>query len=146
MSLEELISLERIEYYDRSRIKETYSVYKLTLSKLFNEVLDEVERSILPILDMKILLYTLEYVPFTIEVKGLHILEGLNECMKLQLYAKSSQWSCKAIGNELKKLYRLIAYDYLIEGSLIVYHDYKIEWDLSVFILPPSKIINLSES
>lgn len=138
MSLEELISLERFENYKKSRIKETYSVYELKLSSLFVEVVDEVEKYILPILDIYILLYCLKFVPFTDEAKGLEILEALKECMNYELYGKSSQWSCKKIANELQKLCGLIAYDYLIEGSLIVYHDYKIERDLGVFILPPS--------
>ena len=138
MSLEELISIERIENYKKSRIKETYSVYELNLSRLFVEVVDEVEKDNLPILDMYILLYSLKFVPFTDEAKGLEIFEALKGCMNYELYGKSSQWSCKKIAHELEKLCGLIAYDYLIEGSLIVYYDYDIEWDLSVFILPPS--------
>lgn len=138
MSLEELISIERIENYKKSRIKETYSVYELNLSRLFVEVVDEVEKDILPILDMYILLYSLKFVPFTDEAKGLEIFEALREYMDNALYGKSSQWSCKKIAHALERLCGLIAYDYLIEGSLIVYYDYKIEWDLSVFILPPS--------
>ena len=133
MSLEELISLERIENYEKSRIKETYLVYELNLSRLFVEVVDEVKKDILPILDMY-----MKFVPFTDEAKGLEIFEALKGCMNYELYGKSSQWSCKKIAHELEKLCGLIAYDYHIEGSLIVYYDYDIEWDLSVFILPPS--------
>ncbi|MFX0030536.1 MAG: hypothetical protein ACFE8B_15095 [Candidatus Hermodarchaeota archaeon] len=32
----------------------------------------------------------------------------------------------------------MIGYEYFIEGSLIVYHNYEIEWGLSVSISPPS--------
>ena len=52
MSLEELISIERIENYKKSRIKETYSVDELKLSRLFVEVVDEVEKNILPVIDI----------------------------------------------------------------------------------------------
>ena len=138
MSLEELISLEGIENYEKSRIKETHSVDELKLSRLFVEVVDEVEKNILPVIDIYILLYSLKFIPFTDEVKGLEILEVLKGCVNYDLSGKSLQWSCKKIANELEKLCGLIVYDYLIEGSLIVYHDYKIEWDLGVFILPPS--------
>ncbi|MFX1531266.1 MAG: hypothetical protein ACFFBC_09145 [Promethearchaeota archaeon] len=138
MSLEELISIERIENYRKSRIKETYSVDELNLSSLFIEVVDKVEKSNLPLLDMHILLYSLKFIPFTNEVEGLEIFETLKECMNYELHGKSSQWCCKRIAHELEKLCNLIAYDYLIEGSLIVYYNYEIEWDLSVSIIPPS--------
>lgn len=138
MSLEELVSIERIENYNKSRIKETYSVYELTLSSLFTEVVDKVEKSILPILDIHILLYSLKFIPFTNEVKGLEVFEALKECMNYELHRNSPQWCCKRINHELEKLCDLIAYDYLIEGSLIVYYDYEIEWDLSVSLIPPS--------
>jgi hypothetical protein len=137
MSLEELISIERIENYNKSRIKETYSVDELNLSNLFVEVVDKVEKNILPILNMHILLYSLKFIPFTNEVKGLEIFEALKECMNYGHHRNSSQWCCKRIVHDLEKLCELIAYDYLIEGSLIVYYDYEIEWDLSVSIIPP---------
>ena len=66
MSLDELISIERVEF-ERSRIQETYSVDNLLLSRLFEELITEVKKDILPILDMYILLQALQSVPFTDE-------------------------------------------------------------------------------
>lgn len=138
MSLEELVSLERIENFNNIRLKETYLVYNLPLSKLFVEVLDELKKDIVPILDIHILLYSLKSIPFTNEAEGLEAFEVLKACMKKVLYGSSVQGTSIQICKNLEKLCELIVYEYFIEGSLIVYHDYEIEWDLSVCISPPS--------
>jgi len=55
MSLDELISIERVEFeFERSRIQETYSVNSLLLSKLLEELITETKKDILPILDIYI--------------------------------------------------------------------------------------------
>ena len=70
MSLENLISIERVEFeVTKERIQETFVVTDLTLLKLFNEVLREAELDILPILKIKILLYALNSVPLTEELE-----------------------------------------------------------------------------
>jgi len=132
MSLDELISIERVEF-ERSRIQETYSVDNLLLSRLFEELIKEVKKDILPILDMYILLQALQSVPFTDEAKGIKITENLSKWMNEELYGKEVK--CNEIVKKLRKLNELILYDYLIEGSLTVYHDYHIDWDLEVYLL-----------
>ncbi|KKM13876.1 hypothetical protein LCGC14_1711800 [marine sediment metagenome] len=112
MSLEELISIERVE---------------LQATK---ERLKEVRKDILPLLDIEILLYALKSVPFANEVRGVQILEALNECLDYELYGKTGGWSCKTVANKIGQLKNLVLYDYLIEGSLIVYHSKNLEWDL----------------
>jgi len=132
MSLDELISIERVEF-ERSRIQETYSVDNLLLSRLFEELIKEVKKDILPILDMYVLLHALQSVPFTNEVKGIEIIEILSIWMNEELYGKEVK--CSEIAKILGELKELILYDYLIEGSLTVYHDYYIEWDIEVSLL-----------
>lgn len=66
MSLEELVSLERIETQHHHNLQETYSVLDLKLSKLFKEILKELKKGILSKLAMYILLYSLHRVPFNI--------------------------------------------------------------------------------
>jgi len=57
MSLDELISIERVEIETtKTRIQETYVIADLTLSKLFKEILREVKEDILPLLDIQIFL------------------------------------------------------------------------------------------
>ena len=135
MSLDELISIERVEFKtSKERIQETYVIADLWLSKLFKEILKEVKKDILPLLDIKILLYALKSVPFTDEVEGVNITESLNYCMLNQLYGKTPEWNCKTIGSKLKKLKNLVVYNYSIEGSLKLFYDNRIEWDLMVSI------------
>lgn len=135
-----MISIEHVEFKaTKERIQETYVITNLTLSKLLKEVLSEIEKDILPLLNIEILLYTLKSVPFSNEAVGISILENLNDSMKYQLYGKSGEWNCKAIAYRLQKLRNLILYDYMIEGSLIVYRTNQIEWDLNVLILLQGK-------
>jgi len=134
MSLDELISIERVEFeFERSRIQETYSVDNLLLSRLFEELITELKKDILPILDMHILLQALQSVPFTDEIKGIEITENLSNWMSEELYGKEVK--CSEIVKILGELNELILYDYAIEGSLTVYHDYHIDWDLEVSLL-----------
>ena len=131
MSLENLISIERVEFEEtRERIQETFFVTDLTLLKLFREVLKEVKIDILPILNMKILLYALNSVPLTEELE--FVLESLNHCMEYQLYGESDKWSCNTIATKIQELRNAILYDYSIEGSLNLYSDYHVKWNLEV--------------
>ena len=135
MSLDELISIERVEFEtSKELIQETYVVNTLPLSKLFKEVLFETSLDILPILNIKILLYALRSIPLTEEVEGLGLLESLNDCMENQLYGRSNEWNCKTISTRIKELRQLVLYDYMIEGSLKLYQDNQILWDLGVSI------------
>ncbi|MHA1933057.1 MAG: hypothetical protein ACW96X_10975, partial [Promethearchaeota archaeon] len=119
MSLDELISIERVEFErSKERIQETYVIADLKLSKLFVEVIHEIDLDILPLLDIKILLYVLNSVPFTNEAEGVNIVEGLKGCIENQLYGKSPEWKCIIIANEIKRLRSLVKYDYVVEGSL----------------------------
>jgi len=134
MSLDELISIERVEFeFERSRIQETYSVDGLLLSRLFEELIIEVRKEMLPILDMHILLKALQSVPFTDEAKGIEIIEILSRWISKEPYGKGVK--CNEIVKKLRKLNELILYDYIIEGSLTVYRDYHIEWDIEVSLL-----------
>ncbi len=136
MSLEELISIERVELFTtKERIRETYVIANLTLSKLFTEVLRNIEKSILSLLDLRILLRTLKDVPYTNEMEGVQIHESLTMCLKHELYAKLGGWNCKVIASKVKKLRNLILFDYLIEGSVIVFRSNQPEWDLSVSLI-----------
>ena len=103
------------------------------MSRLFEELITEIKKDILPILDMYILLQALQSVPFTDEAKGIKITENLSKWMNEELYGKEVK--CNEIVKKLRKLNELILYDYLIEGSLTVYHDYHIDWDLEVYLL-----------
>jgi len=135
MSLDELISIERVEFEtSKERIQETYVINTLPLSKLFKEILREINFDILPILNIKILLYALRSIPFIDEGEGLGLIESLKHCMDNQLYGKSNEWNCKAISTRIIELRQLVLYDYMIEGSLKLYHDNQILWDLWVSI------------
>ena len=136
MSLEELISIERVELdLTKERLREIYDVSNLKLSKLFNEILREVRRGIIPLLDVEILIYSLESVPFSNEAKGLQLHEALKNCLENELYGKSSEWTCNLIADKLQKLMNLISYDYTIEGSAIVYSSNRPDWDLRVSLI-----------
>lgn len=134
MSLDELISIERVEFeFERSRIQETYLVDSLLLSRLLEELINEVKKEILPILDVHILLKALQSVPFTDEAKGIELTEKLSKWMNEELYGKGVK--CNEISKILRELNELFLYDYVIEGSLTVYQNYHIDWDLEVSLL-----------
>ena len=136
MSLDELISIERVELNaTKERIRETYDITTLMLSKLFREILLELRRDIIPLLDVEILLFSLKSVPFTNEVKGLKLLESLKGCLANELYGKSNEWTCKSFTIKLQELMSLILYDYIIDGSIIVYRSNPTEWDLRVSLI-----------
>ena len=82
---------------------------------------------------MHILLYALTVVPFTDEAKGIKISEDLRKYVNNELFGK--EITCKYIGKQIQKLQNLIHYEYQIEGSLVVYHDYHFDWYLDVHLL-----------
>ena len=136
MSLEELVSIERVELQSTKQcIRETYVVTDLKLSRLFEEILYELNRDVLPILDMKILLYSLKSVPFTREGEAINIIDSLKSCLEFKLYRKLKDWNCKAIVAQLETLYAMILYDYVIEGSVTLFFFNEPEWDLRVSMI-----------
>ncbi|MHA2180624.1 MAG: hypothetical protein ACXAAH_04280 [Promethearchaeota archaeon] len=136
MSLDEMISIERVEFQTtKERIQETYVIADLTLSKLFEEIFNDLERDILPLLNIEIFLKVIESVPFTDESIGICISEGIRGCVESQRYGKSLEWNCKIIVTKLNRLRNLILYDYSIEGSLTLSYTGKIGWDLVVSFL-----------
>ena len=93
MALEELISLENIICVNsKVNLKSTYTIINMRLTKLFDEVISEVEKGILPLLEMQILLYTLNNVVFSKEIEGTRILFELCKCLDHQLFTCDRQW------------------------------------------------------
>ena len=121
-------------------MKATYTIINMKLTKLFDEVISEVEKAFLPILEMKILFYTLKCVVFSDEGEGNRIISELCKCLNQYLYASDNQWSCDTILRMLKVLYNLITHDIIINGSLICYMNEKIEWELESPIYAPLEI------
>lgn len=89
---------------------------------------------ILPILSVKILLYTLRSVPFTNDAEGVRIVESLSKYVDLHSDKKPNRCNCKTIVSKLEAIIDLIHYDYIIEGSLIMYYSNQMIWDLNVSI------------
>ena len=88
MALEELIALENIICVNsKVNLKATYTIINMKLTKLFDEVISEVEKAFLPILEMKILFYTLKCVVFSDEGEGNRIISELCKCLNQYLYA-----------------------------------------------------------
>ena len=136
MSLEELVCIEMIKSLTANiELQATYSIINLKVSKLFRDVLKELERGILPILETRVLLYALKNEPFSNELKGINLLDALTVCMEKQLYTTHPKWNCNVILRDLKKLKKLVLYEYEINGSLIAYDDGEIFWDLILSII-----------
>ena len=136
MSLEELICIETVQSSTANiELQATYSIINLKVSILFEDVLKELEGGILPILETRVLLYTLRNEPFSSELKGINLLDALIICMERQLYATHSKWTSNVILKDLKKLQKLVLYEYEINGSLIVYDDGEIFWDVIISMI-----------
>ena len=136
MSLEELICIETVQSSAANiELQATYSIINLRMSTLFEEVFKELEKDILPILETRILLHTLRNEPFSNELKGINLLDTLAVCMERQLYATHSKWNCKVMLKDLKKLQKLVLYEYEINGSLIIYDDGEIFWDVIISMI-----------
>ncbi len=52
--------------------------------------------------------------------------------MEEQLYLHNPEWTIEIIMKNILKLERLILWDYIIEGSLIVYNNNEIAWVLEI--------------
>ncbi len=136
MSLEELVSIERVEVQSTKQpIRETYAVTDLKLSKLFEEILYELNRDLFPVFDMRVLLYSLKSVPFTSEGEAINIIDSLESCLEFELYGKVNDWNCRAIIFRIEKLYAMILYDYVIEGSVTLFFSNQPEWDIRVSLI-----------
>ena len=136
VSLEELVCIEMVKSSTANiELQATYSIVNLKVSKLFKDVLKELERGVLPILETRVLLYALRNEPFSNEINGINLLDELTVCMEKQLYATHSKWNCRIILKDLKKLQNLVLYEYEINGSLIVYDDGEIFWDLIASVI-----------
>ncbi len=138
MALEELIALENIICVNsKVNLKATYTILNMKLTKLFDEVITEVEKGILPLLEIRILFYTLKSVVFSNEIEGNRILFELCKCIDQHLFASDRQWCCDTIRNKILVLYNLITHDIIINGSLIWYMNEKVEWELESPIYCP---------
>ena len=63
------------------------------------------------------------------------------DCIKNQLYLSQSMWTSVKIKKYIMKLQMLILWDYDINGSLVMYNDNDIRWDMDVsFILNKGEI------
>ena len=131
ISCDEIICIENIVDF-----KATYYINNLNLSDLIEDIIEGCKRGFLDILGMEVFLYSLKFVPFTNEIRAESIHSEISECIKNQLYCKSSRWNVPKILKKIKQLQRLFLWDYVIDGSLIKFNDNEIYWDLEVsFIL-----------
>ena len=121
-------------------IQATYCVINLSLSNLIEDVITELQKGFLPILEIRLFLHSLKSVALTNETEGQRILDKMTMCMRNQLYLSQSEWTTEKIMKNITKLQRLILYDYMINGS-IVYSDNEIIWDVNTsFILHEGKV------
>ena len=120
---------------DNIELQATYTILNLKISKLFDDVLKELEKGILPILETRILLHCLRNIPFSNEIQGINLLDALVVCMEKELYATHLKWNCKVILKNIMRLQKLVLYDYDINGSLIAYDDGEIFWDVIVSLI-----------
>lgn len=127
MSCDEIVCIENIV-----DIQATYSVIDLKLSKLIVKILEEMRKGFTPILEILLLLHSLKFVPFTDEKKGGEILYKLIKCMSNQLYLTPSKWTIAYMMKKMLKLQKLILWEYIINGSLIMRDDNEIRWDMEV--------------
>jgi hypothetical protein len=130
ISCQEIVCIENIV-----DLQATYSVLNLSLSNLIEEILEELKRGFIPILEIRVFLHSLKSVPFTDEAKGEFMLYKLIDCMKNQLYITQSKWTPVEIMKYILKLQILILWDYNIDGSLVMYNDNDIRWDMNVFFI-----------
>ncbi|MFX1306230.1 MAG: hypothetical protein ACFFDG_05355, partial [Promethearchaeota archaeon] len=119
------------------------STLDLTLSKLLKGIIKDCKRGIIDILDISILLYSLKFVPFTNEDKGMKLQEELTECITNQLYSTSANWNAKQFIRKIQQLQDLILWDYSINGSLVLYNNRDITWDLDISFIQHKGIMKL---
>lgn len=129
-SLKELICLENIV-----NTQSTYLIIGLKLSKLFKEILKIKKKEVIPALETRLLLQILTNIHFSNEKKGTQILKDLTNCFENHWYSLQDTWNNKTIISEVKTLNKLTLCDYEINGSLIIYNDEYIHWDLKISML-----------
>lgn len=114
----------------------------MNLSKLIKQILKEGKHGIIPILETRILLHSFLDIPFLKENEGTQILKDLTNCMENHWYSLKDTWNCKSLISGIRKLYRLVLYDYIVSGSLIIYDDDYIYWDLKISMIKDFGRIN----
>ena len=127
IKLEGLICLENI-----TDTQSTYLINNIKLSRLFNDILKEGRNGKIPILETRILLHSFTRVTFVNEREAKQILMDLTNCFENKWYSLQNVWNHKTIIKELKTLQRFIFNDYLLSGSIIIFDDDYIKWDLFV--------------
>jgi len=131
MSCDEIVCIENVV-----DIQATYCIINLSLSDLIDEILQEAKKGFIQILELRILLQSLKFVPFTEERKGEQLLSELIEHIEDQ-----TEWNITYIVKKVVLLQQLILWDYIINGSLIIYHNNEIKWDIDVaFILNQGEV------
>lgn len=130
ISCEEIVCIESITDFQA-----TYYITNLNLSDLIEDITEGCKRGFLDILDIEVFLYSLKFVPFTNEKRAENIHSELTECIRNQLYCKSSKWSIPKILKKIKQLQRIILWYYVIDGSLVKYNNNEINWDLDVLFI-----------
>ena len=112
------------------------------MSKLVKQILKEGKKGAIPILETRLLLHSFIDIPFLNENEGTQILKDLTNCMENHWYSLNDIWNFKSLISGIRKLHRLILYDYTISGSLIIYADDYIYWDLKISMTIDSGNIN----
>jgi len=136
MSCQEIMCIENI-----IDLQATYSVLSLSLSNLIEEILEELKKGIIPILEIRVFLQSLKSVTLTDEAKGELLLNALITYMNELIFLEQSMWTPTKIMKYILKLQNLILWDYHISGSLVIYNDNNIKWDMDVcFVLDKEKI------
>lgn len=130
-------------------LQATYSVLNLSLSNLIFDIIKESARGFISILNVRVFLYSLQFIPFTDEQKAQQLRVELVECLNNRLYAKSKKWTVQKFIRKIRKLQDLIMWDYIIDGSLVMYNNDEIRWDLDVsfmLIEGHAKLYNVIEN
>jgi hypothetical protein len=110
----------------------TYLIINLNLSKLFSEILKRGRKGVISILETRLLLRSLIYIPFLNDFESIQILKDLTNCFENHWYSRKDTWNCKSIITELKKLQKYVVLDYTLSGSIIIYDDDYIQWNLNM--------------
>ncbi len=125
-----MICLEKI-----LKKQSTYFIINLKLTKLFKEIFKRSKIGLIPILETRILLRVLIDIPFLNEEMGIQILKDLTNCIINHWYTQKCLWNAKSILSGIRKLKKLIPFDYDINGSFIKYNDDYFYWDLEVSMI-----------
>ena len=117
-----------MEYHNKSA---TYYVDNLKLSTLLLEIIEEATKNILDLPKIKILTYTLTHIPLIRQEQVVQIFDNVIKCLQ------SQRFSMFRLGNFIE-LREVLAIDYEINGSFIIFEDGETEWYLDISILLPN--------